>query len=126
MPQVRQASAILEERYLEQAPYNIRDLRLAMNLSKIKTTLASFVSTDDFELERRAARLTILCKLFFDRYGDGPVSLLRAPARMGVRVLGETWAEERLVCGSRALRSRHERHTARARAGFKRSKSSGS
>src|SRR5215470_2922309 len=58
-----------------------------MNLSEIKTALASFVTAGNFELEQRAARLTILCNLFQDRYGDGPVSLLRAPARMGV--LGE-------------------------------------
>ena len=55
-----------------------------MNLSEIKTTLAS---VGDFELDRNAARLSKLCNLFLDRYGDGPVSLLRAPARMGV--LGE-------------------------------------
>jgi len=58
-----------------------------MNLSEIKTALASLVTAGDSELERRAARLTVLCNLFFERYGDGPVSLLRAPARMGV--LGE-------------------------------------
>jgi hypothetical protein len=58
-----------------------------MNLSEIKTALASLVTAGDIELERTAARLTTLCNLFFDRYGDGPVSLLRAPARMGV--LGE-------------------------------------
>ena len=58
-----------------------------MNLSEIKTACASLVTANDFELERRAARLTTLCDLFLDRYGDGGVSLLRAPARMGV--LGE-------------------------------------
>ena len=58
-----------------------------MNLSEIKTALASLVTAGNFELEQRAARLTILSNLFHDRYGDGPVSLLRAPARMGV--LGE-------------------------------------
>src|SRR5690242_8962392 len=56
-----------------------------MKLSEIKTALASLVT--DGELERRAARLSTLCNLFFEHYGDGPVSLLRAPARMGV--LGE-------------------------------------
>ena len=45
------------------------------------------VAASDSELARRATRLTTLCNLFFDHYGDGPVSLLRAPARMGV--LGE-------------------------------------
>ena len=58
-----------------------------MNLSEIKTALASLVTAGNSELERTAARLTVLCKLFSDHYGDGPVSLLRAPARMGV--LGE-------------------------------------
>ncbi|HEU4931236.1 MAG TPA: sugar phosphate nucleotidyltransferase, partial [Pyrinomonadaceae bacterium] len=41
----------------------------------------------DSELEQKAARLAKLANLFFDQYGDGPVSLLRAPARIGV--LGE-------------------------------------
>ena len=58
-----------------------------MNLSEIKTALASLVTAGDLELERRAERLTTLCNLFIEHYGDGPVSLLRAPARMGV--LGE-------------------------------------
>ena len=58
-----------------------------MNLSEIKVALASLVTGGDSQLERRAARLATLCNLFFDHYGDGPVSLLRAPARMGV--LGE-------------------------------------
>src|ERR1044072_4918201 len=58
-----------------------------MILSEIKVALASLVTDGDSQLERRAARLTTLCNLFFDHYGDGPVSLLRAPARMGV--LGE-------------------------------------
>ena len=58
-----------------------------MNLSEIKSALASLVTAGNSELERTAARLTVLCNLFSDHYGDGPVSLLRAPARMGV--LGE-------------------------------------
>src|SRR5689334_25355497 len=58
-----------------------------MNLSEIKTALASLITAGNVELERRAARLSNLCNLFLDHYGDGPVSLLRAPARMGV--LGE-------------------------------------
>ena len=45
------------------------------------------MNAGDAELERRAARLRTLCNLFLEHYGDGPVSLLRAPARMGV--LGE-------------------------------------
>src|ERR1044072_9034062 len=58
-----------------------------MNLSEIKTALASLVTAGNPERERNASRLTILCNLFLEHYGDGPVSLLRAPARMGV--LGE-------------------------------------
>ena len=58
-----------------------------MNLSEIKTALATLVTAGDSELERTSARLIALCNLFFEHYGDGPVSLLRAPARMGV--LGE-------------------------------------
>src|SRR3569832_2789763 len=55
-----------------------------MNLSDITSTLNSLVAAGDAGLERRATRLTILCNLFSEHYGDGPVSLLRAPARMGV------------------------------------------
>jgi len=58
-----------------------------MNLSEIKTVLPSVVTAGDSDLERSKARLATLCNLFLDRYGDGPVSILRAPARMGV--LGE-------------------------------------
>ena len=58
-----------------------------MNLSEIKTAVASLATATDSDLQLRAARLTVLCNLFFERYGDGPVSLLRAPARMGL--LGE-------------------------------------
>ena len=54
-----------------------------MNLSDITSALNNLVTTGDDEL----ARLTTLCDLFFNHFGDGPVSLLRAPARMGV--LGE-------------------------------------
>ena len=58
-----------------------------MNLSDIKAALAQIVAYDDSDLECTRARLLQLCTLFLDRYGDGTVSLLRAPARMGV--LGE-------------------------------------
>ena len=37
--------------------------------------------------DRGTRRLLRLCTLFLDHYGDGPVSLLRAPAR--ISVLGE-------------------------------------
>src|SRR5215212_8255380 len=58
-----------------------------MNLSEITSALNNLVTTGNAELERSAARLTTLCHLFLDHYGDGPVSLLRAPARIGL--LGE-------------------------------------
>ena len=58
-----------------------------MILSDIILTLSNLMNAGDAELERRAARLRTLCNLFLEHYGDGPVSLLRAPARMGV--LGE-------------------------------------
>src|SRR5215217_9626762 len=58
-----------------------------MNLSDIKSALDNLVAANDSGPARRAARLATLCNLFFDHYGDGPVSLLRAPARMGI--LGE-------------------------------------
>src|SRR5689334_4516051 len=58
-----------------------------MNLSDLRVSLSKLVRRGDPELERRAARLTALSDLFFERYGDGPVSLLRAPAR--INVLGE-------------------------------------
>jgi galactokinase/CTP:molybdopterin cytidylyltransferase MocA len=58
-----------------------------MNLSDIKTALSSLVTVHDSELEQRAKRLTKLADLFLEHYGDGPVSLLRAPAR--INVLGE-------------------------------------
>src|SRR5678815_5408188 len=58
-----------------------------MNLSEVKTALRNVVTAGDFDLERSTARLTKLCNLFLDHYGEGPVSLLRAPARMGL--LGE-------------------------------------
>src|SRR5690349_22708866 len=58
-----------------------------MNLSDLRVSLSKVVTRGDPELERRAARLTALSNLFFERYGDGPVSLLRAPAR--INILGE-------------------------------------
>src|ERR1041385_5560965 len=58
-----------------------------MNLSDLRVSLSKLVTYGDTELERRAERLTRLAALFFERYGDGPVSLLRAPAR--INVLGE-------------------------------------
>ena len=58
-----------------------------MNLSDITSGFSTLVSTGNADLERSATRLTTLSKLFFHHYGDGPVSPLQAPARMGV--LGE-------------------------------------
>src|SRR5689334_11497173 len=58
-----------------------------MNLSDLRVSLSKLVRRGDPELERRAARLSALSDLFFERYGDGPVSVLRAPAR--INVLGE-------------------------------------
>jgi N-acetylgalactosamine kinase len=58
-----------------------------MKLSEMKTALAQVVGDDDSELARRRARLLRLCTLFHDLYGDGSVSLLRVPARIGI--LGE-------------------------------------
>jgi galactokinase/CTP:molybdopterin cytidylyltransferase MocA len=58
-----------------------------MNVSKINSALSNVVAAGDSPLERRTTRLTTLSNLFFKQYGDGPASLLRAPARMGL--LGE-------------------------------------
>src|SRR4026207_894414 len=58
-----------------------------MNLSDLKFALASVITAGDVDLEQQTARLTILSDLFFKHYGDGPVSLLRAPAR--INILGE-------------------------------------
>ena len=64
----------------------IHDTR-AMDLSHIKASLIDLTAVGSSELAQRTARLTTLCNLFFERFGDGPVSLLRAPAR--IDVLGE-------------------------------------
>ncbi len=58
-----------------------------MNLSDLKFVLANLASADDPEFNRTAARIMNLSNLFLDHYGDGPISLLRAPAR--INVLGE-------------------------------------
>lgn len=58
-----------------------------MNLSDLRVSLSTLSTHGDSELERRAARLSTLANLFFELYGDGPVSILRAPAR--INVLGE-------------------------------------
>src|ERR1051325_104653 len=58
-----------------------------MKLSDFRVSLSKLFTRGAPDLERRAARLTALADLFFGRYGDGPVSILRAPAR--INVLGE-------------------------------------
>ena len=58
-----------------------------MNLSDLKFVLANLASAEDPDLKQTAARLNTLSNLFFDHFGDGPVSLLRAPAR--ISMLGE-------------------------------------
>jgi len=58
-----------------------------MNLSDIRSVLSRLLTLGDSELDQTAARLTRLLNLFLEHYGDSPVSLLRAPARIGL--LGE-------------------------------------
>src|SRR5215203_3143360 len=58
-----------------------------MNVSEINSALSSVATAGDKGLGHRTTRLTTLTNLFLEQYGDGPVSLLRAPARMGL--LGE-------------------------------------
>src|SRR6185503_15128666 len=58
-----------------------------MNLSELKSVLSHLLTLGDSELAQTAARLTRRLNLFLDHYGDSPVSLLRAPARIGL--LGE-------------------------------------
>lgn len=58
-----------------------------MILSALKRALSNVVDSDNLELLEQRSRLTRLCNLFLDQYGDGPVKLIRAPAR--INVLGE-------------------------------------
>jgi galactokinase/CTP:molybdopterin cytidylyltransferase MocA len=58
-----------------------------MILSDLKLTLSELVRLPHSEIQVRSQRLLELCKLFFERYGDGPIDLLRAPAR--INILGE-------------------------------------
>ena len=60
---------------------------MLMNLSDIRSVLSRLLTLGDSELDQTAARLTRLLNLFLEHYGDSPVSLLRAPARIGL--LGE-------------------------------------
>jgi galactokinase/UTP-glucose-1-phosphate uridylyltransferase len=58
-----------------------------MKLSEISSALAQLVTERNSALAEKRARLTKLCDAFFESYGDGDVSLLRAPAR--INILGE-------------------------------------
>ena len=58
-----------------------------MILSDLKLALSELDFVTDPEIQARSRRLFALCNLFFERYGDGPVTLLRAPAR--INILGE-------------------------------------
>jgi N-acetylgalactosamine kinase len=58
-----------------------------MNLSKIRSALAQLVTEGNPALTEKRGRLIKVCEAFFERYGDGDVALLRAPARIGI--LGE-------------------------------------
>jgi N-acetylgalactosamine kinase len=58
-----------------------------MKLSEISSALAQLVTENDSALTHKRERLLKLCDAFFEKYGDGDVSLLRAPAR--INILGE-------------------------------------
>ena len=58
-----------------------------MLLSEISSALAHVVTEGNPALDAKRARLIKLCGAFFERFGDGDVSLLRAPAR--INILGE-------------------------------------
>ncbi|HEX6731935.1 MAG TPA: sugar phosphate nucleotidyltransferase, partial [Pyrinomonadaceae bacterium] len=58
-----------------------------MILSDLKLTLSELDFVPDSGIRERSRRLLDLCNLFLERYGDGPVTLLRAPAR--INILGE-------------------------------------
>ena len=58
-----------------------------MLLPEIRSALAQLVTEGNPALDAKRARLIKLCDAFFEKYGDGDVSLLRAPAR--INILGE-------------------------------------
>ena len=58
-----------------------------MKLSETRSALAQLVAEGNVALTEKRARLLRLCDAFFEKYGDGDVSLLRAPAR--INILGE-------------------------------------
>ncbi len=51
------------------------------------TLLTQTYGKDEDTLERQLARIDKLCTLFLDLYGDGPVEMLRVPAR--INIIGE-------------------------------------
>ena len=59
----------------------------SFSLSSAHRALANVVTEGNTELEQRCVRLDKLLQLFSTLYGDGEVSLLRAPAR--INILGE-------------------------------------
>ena len=58
-----------------------------MILSDLKLRLSELGFVPNSGIRERSRRLVALCNLFFERYGDGPVTVLRAPAR--INILGE-------------------------------------
>src|SRR6476469_5506433 len=58
-----------------------------MNLSETRARLSKLVVDNNSAFEKYRKRLFDLMQLFLDTYGDGDVSLLRAPAR--INILGE-------------------------------------
>jgi galactokinase/CTP:molybdopterin cytidylyltransferase MocA len=58
-----------------------------MKLSELKRALAPLATDEDSVFDEWRARLFNLAQMFSETYGDGDVSLLRAPAR--INILGE-------------------------------------
>jgi galactokinase len=58
-----------------------------MILSDLKLALSELDFVPNSGIQERSRRLLALSNLFFDQYGDGPVTILRAPAR--INILGE-------------------------------------
>ena len=58
-----------------------------MNLVELKRVLTQLATAEDSVFDEWRARLFNLVQMFEDTYGDGDVSLLRAPAR--INILGE-------------------------------------
>jgi galactokinase len=58
-----------------------------MILSDLKLALSELDFVQNSRIRERSRRLLALCDLFFERYGDGPATVLRVPAR--INILGE-------------------------------------